>query len=110
MKPTVVSVTPLSMVDAYKEIKKIKKTDEELNFRAAKTEEYLKELTLLKDKQAKELYQAIVALEIPRLKDEHIVKILDVMPKTKEDLKMILANNTITIKDDNITKILALCK
>lgn len=106
MKPQVISEQPMSMSDARKELKRIKKRDGELSFRSAKTEEYLGEMTLLGEKAAKDLTQAIVDLGIPRLKDDHIAKIVDMLPHNKEDLKMLLSSSTLTIKDDNVAKIL----
>jgi DNA-directed RNA polymerase subunit F len=107
MKPKVISEEALSMADARRELRKVKKRDEELSFRANKTEEYLNELTQLSDKAAKELTKKLQELEIPRLKEEHIAKIVDLLPLTKEDLKAILSHYTITIKEDNIKSILA---
>lgn len=107
MKPEVVAEEPLSMSDARKELKKIKKRDEELSFRSAKTEEYLNELTQLGEQKAAELTKKLMELEIPRLKEEHVAKMVDLLPYTKEDIKAILSHYTLTIKEDNIKKILS---
>jgi DNA-directed RNA polymerase subunit F len=110
MKPEVISEQPLSMSEVRKELKKVAKRDEELSFRSAKADEYLKELTLLSDKSAKDLKKKLQGLEIPRLKEEHIAKIIDLLPHTKEDLRLILSGYTLTIKDENVKRLLEAIK
>ncbi|RMF05410.1 hypothetical protein D6764_04790 [Candidatus Woesearchaeota archaeon] len=104
-KPEVISEEPMNMVEVKAELSKIKKRDEELNFRANKTEEYLQQLHLPSKAKAKELYEKLVALEIPRMKDVHIHKIIDILPRTVQDLKVVLQGYTLTVKQDNQKKI-----
>jgi len=101
----VLSETPISMVSLKVELKKIKERDGELNFRANKTQEYLDMFVTLTPEQAKEIREKIVELNVPRLKEEHIVKITDLMPSTVEELKSILSGYTITVNNDNMKKI-----
>ena len=58
------------------------------------------------EKKAKDLYKKIEALDIPRLKEAHICKMIDVMPTNINDLKSILQGQPVTIKDENLKKIL----
>ena len=44
--------------------------------------------------------------KIPRLKEIHIKKIVSLLPKTIEGLKLILQGYTITVKDEAVKKIL----
>ncbi len=106
MKPEVINEEPLCMSEARKALKGIKKRDEELSFRAAKTDEYLGQMTILGERAAAELRQKLLDLDIPRFKEEHIAKIVDLLPYTKEDVKLILSGYTLTIKDANVKKIL----
>ena len=105
MKPEVISEEPLAMAEVKNLLKKVEKRDEELTFRSAKTVEYLKELTLLSETKAKELAKKIMDLGIPRLKEEHVAKIIDLMPYTKDDIKLVLSGYTLTIKNENVKKI-----
>jgi DNA-directed RNA polymerase subunit F len=98
---------PITMAAMKAELENIKKRDEELNFRANKTEEYLAQFDLPNDKKVEEIIKKIEGLKIPRLKDFHIVKIIDLMPKTVEEMKGILQGYTITVTQDNMKKILA---
>jgi DNA-directed RNA polymerase subunit F len=110
MAQDVVTKEPLSLVEVKSALEKIKKRDEELNFRSNKTLEYIKTLPLATKKDFKELYDKLEALEIPRLKDIHIKKIIDLMPVNVDDLKMILSGYTITVNNDNMKKIMDVVK
>jgi DNA-directed RNA polymerase subunit F len=105
MATKILSETPISMTDLKEELQKIKKRDGELNFRANKTEEYLGLFVTLTPEQAKELKEKLAGLNIPRLKEEHILKIIDIMPSTIEELKSVLSGYTITVNNDNMKKI-----
>ena len=104
-KPEVISENPIAMAELKDELKKIKKRDEELNFRAEQTEEYLNQFVSTKPKEAKDLFKAIDDLGVPRLKPEHIIKLVDLLPTTPDEVKMILQGYTITVTKDNLKKI-----
>ncbi len=105
VKPTILEETSINLVDLKEELKKIQKRDGELNFRANKTVEYLNSVVTLKPKDAKDLYKKLEDLNIPRLKDVHINKIIDILPKTVEELKTIVQSYTLTVNNDNLKKI-----
>lgn len=109
-KPTVISESPISMIELKAELERIKKRDEELNFRANKTDEYLSQFLTLSPKKGKELKEKILGMEISRLKEEHITKIIDVMPQTVEELKVLLQGYVITISQENMKKIVEAIK
>jgi DNA-directed RNA polymerase subunit F len=90
------------------ELAAIKKRDTELSFRGQKTEEYVNEFHLLKPKQAEELYEKIEKLAIPRLKDVHINKIIDMMPKSTAELKVIIQGYAVPVSNENLKKIVDL--
>ncbi len=111
VKPQVISESPISMVDLKEKLKHIKKRDSELNFRATKTDEYLNQLgDLLDAEQTAKLIKKIEELQIPRIKTEHIVKIVDVMPATEDHLKMILQGYILTLSPTNSKKIIDIVK
>jgi DNA-directed RNA polymerase subunit F len=103
--PEVMSETPMTMVELKNEMDKIKKRDKELNFRAAKVEEYLNLFVHVTEKQFNEMKEKIAKLQVPRLREQHIYKIIDLMPDTQEDLKSILQSYTITVSNENVKKI-----
>ncbi|MDD5086292.1 MAG: hypothetical protein PHV16_00925 [Candidatus Nanoarchaeia archaeon] len=105
VNPEILSEQPITMVELKEEIEKIKKRDKELNFRVGKTEEYLSHFKTLSKSKHDELIKKIEGLNIPRLKDIHIKKIVDLMPRTVDDVKVILQGYALTISNDNVKKI-----
>ncbi len=105
MNVKITNEEPISIYDLQKSLADIKARDGELGFRAVKTEEYLQKFAKLSHKQADELKKKIEALAISRLKPEHISKLLDVLPADPEDVKLVLSAYSVTITNENITKI-----
>lgn len=106
MARDIVNKEALSLTEVKASLDKIKKRDEEMGFRSAKTHEYVKSFKLFSQKDFKEIYGKLVALEIPRIKDFHLKKIIDLMPVSVDDLKMILSGYVLTVNQDNMKKIL----
>ena len=104
-RPIIVSEKPISMPEVKDEIAKIKKRDTELNFRSSRTEEYLNVFAKLSGKDAADLKAKLEKLNIPRLGEEHIVKIIDILPNTVEELKVVLQGYPLTITKENMKKI-----
>ncbi len=108
-KPQTILETPISMSELKEKLNLIKKRDGELNFRASKTEDYLNQIGCTLDlTKAKELRKKIEDLEVPRLKPEHIIKIIDILPATEDHLKLVLAGYILTISQANLKKIVDL--
>jgi len=106
-KPRVISESPVSMVEVKEEIKRIKKRDTEPSFRVTKVDEYLSGFVTLSSKDEKELIEKIEKLSIPRLKEEHIKKLVDLMPINVDQLKVILQGYVVTVSQDNMKKLAA---
>ncbi|MBI2653277.1 hypothetical protein HYX02_00550 [Candidatus Woesearchaeota archaeon] len=98
-----ISENPMNIYQLKKELERIKKRDNELNFRANRTEEYLNQV--LQHKNADELFGKITKLNIPRLKEQHIHKIVDIAPTTVNELKVLLQGYTVTINNESMKKI-----
>ena len=105
MAVKLISETPITMAELKEDLKKIKERDKELNFRANKTEEYLNMFSTLDADKARELMGKIKKLDIPRLKDEHITKIVDLLPVSADEVKSIIQGYTVTVNNDNLKKI-----
>lgn len=106
--PQVVEEVPLNIVEVKEMLKKIKERDTELNFRAQKTAEYLDAVNTIKPKAAKELKEKLTALEIPRVREVQIQKIIEIMPLTAEGVKTIFSGFTISATADSIKKVVTL--
>lgn len=101
----IIEEKPINAVGLKEEIEKIRKRDKELGIRAMKTEEYLKALIQMSPAKQRELFDKLVALKIPRLKEQHIHKIIDILPTRPEDARLVLQGYTITVSNENLKKI-----
>lgn len=105
MNPVIVSEEPLTVYETKKLLAATKKRDEELTIRGAKCEEYVKLNTPLTQKDADALKKAIIGLEIARLKEDYVCKIIDLLPQNVEDIKVVLSSFTVTVKNDDLKRI-----
>lgn len=91
---------PLSFVK--KELAKIK----DRNYEQKLTKEYVDKFSPLTWGDTEKLIKAIEDAEIPRLKMDSIVKLIDLMPRTADEVKAIMAKETVTLNKENIQKLL----
>ncbi len=110
VKPEIIKESPISMADLKDELSKSKKKSDKFNFVAEKTEEYLNQFTVLDLKNSRELKEKLTKMNIPRLKEEYMIKIIDLMPSSVEELKSILSGYTVTVTNDNLKKIIDVVK
>jgi len=101
----VVEKKSVSMSALREELAEIKKRDGELSFRGTKTEDYVNEFATLKPKQADELFKKIEAIGIPRLKEPQIHKIIDMLPASVAELKVIMQGYALPVTNENLKKI-----
>ena len=106
MQPTIISETPITMAELKDGIAKVRKRDIEGSFRVKRTEEYLSSFTVLTSKDSGAAFEKLMKLGIPRLRDTHVCKLIDLMPKDLNELKLILQGYTITVSNENLKKIL----
>lgn len=74
------------------------------------TADFIKKFTKMSLSEANKLKQELMALDIVKLKEEDIVKIIDFMPEDAEDLRKIFSGYDISLEQDEITKILEILK
>jgi len=106
----ILNKTPLSLAEVKSKIASLKKRDAELNFRANKVNDYISAHNILSQKSAKELETKLTELEMSRIKDIHIKKIIDLVPETTDDLRTILSSYNISLSSDNMKKIIDVVK
>lgn len=100
----IVEQKAVTMAEVRSVLDNAKKESGELNFRAQKVSEYLKDFTGRKSQ--KDLYKKIDELGISKLRDRHITKIIDLMPEDADSLKIIFAGDVVSLKQDEAQKIL----
>ena len=104
-KPNIIDEHEIPMFEVKKEFAKIKKREQEPNFRVQKTEEHINTFVSIDPKKGKELVEKLQGLQIPRLHDKQIFKIVDILPRTVDELKVVMQGYTLTINNDNMKKI-----
>ncbi|MBS3174532.1 hypothetical protein J4440_01505 [Candidatus Woesearchaeota archaeon] len=97
---------PIAMSGVRHMLDETKKNGKELNFRAEKVHVYLSEFTKLNKKEVDSLYEKIKSLNISKLRDRHIIKIIDLMPTDPESLKIIFSGEALSLKQEEINQIL----
>lgn len=95
---------PVTLVEV-RELLKGSETD-----KAKSTLDFIKKFTKMSFPEANKLKQALIALDIAKLKEEDIVKIIDFIPEDAEDLRKIFSGSDASLEQDEITKILEILK
>ena len=108
LRPEILSKEPLSISQVKEVMNDIQKRDGELTFRGGKTIEHVNEVPTISVSKALELKDKLLALEIPRLKDLHVVKLIDTFPESAEQAKIILTGFNVTITKENLKQIVDL--
>ena len=110
-KLEIIEKTPINIIELKQKLKSIKKRDGELTFRGKKTEEYLNDFARLPKKSADELIGKLRKLKITRLKEEFIQKkIVDLMPTSAAELKVVLQGYTLSVSNEDMKKIIKVVK
>lgn len=63
--------------------------------------EYLKKFTKLSKDKANKLKEEITSLENLKIKEEHIIKLIDIVPKDSEDVNKIFSDTGLTEEETN---------
>ena len=96
---------PLTLADVNEILKKVKSRDKELNPKALKLQEYINKFNNFNIKEKQEIESKIKQLEINRLSEKNIAKIIDLKPDDVDSLKIILASENLTLKQEDLKKI-----
>lgn len=64
-------------------------------------EDYLKAFTKLKKDKAEALAKDIHALNNPKIKEEQVIKVVDFLPKTQEEVNKIFIDATLSEEEAN---------
>ena len=109
-KPEILEKVPMNIVALKSELAAIKIRDGELTFRGNKSEEYLNDFARLSKKDALELEKKLNDLEIARLKNNFVQKIIDLLPASLAELKVVLQGSTLTVSNADQEKIMVVVK
>jgi DNA-directed RNA polymerase subunit F len=98
--------TFVSMAKVRDILEKIK----EKNYEQKLAHEHVKKFAKLEAKKADALVKELSELEMRKLKDEQIIKIVDLMPTDVDDLKVILSKAQVPFKEEELVKIIEIVK
>ena len=101
---------PITMLEMREKLDKIEKRDKQLNFRSNKTKEYLDALILAKKETLEEKRKKLKNLDLQRIKDRHIVKLLDIIPEDLDSLRILFAGENLTLNEEVLNKVLQALK
>ena len=99
----IINEISLNMQELKDKLDQVKKRDKDLNPRGIKVYDYI---TKFGNKNAPKLKNNLNGLGILRLKDKHINKIVDILPKNIDELKSILSGENLTLKQEDLNKII----
>jgi len=106
----VISKEPVSNVEVLDVILKKEKDlveDAELTYREDKVRVFLKDTVKLSIKELVSIKEDLLALELPMLGDDSIIKLIDLMPKNGTELRAIVSHGGTVIVDENVEKVLS---
>lgn len=108
--PQFIEEKPLGLVDTKVLLDSMRKRDIEFNPISNKVNEYLETFVSLTTAKKEELHKKILGLDLTRLKEEHIAKIIDFLPTTASDLKIVLQAYPLSLPKKDQDSIAAVVK
>ena len=106
-QPNILTEEAVSLSEVHASLQNIQKRDEELSFRAGKTLDHLNHINPAKPEETSALQEKIQAIEVPRLKEHHIAKIVDLKPRSVKELQILLSGYTLAVTKEYQEKIVA---
>ena len=103
----VIETKPVSMTEA-KEVLSSHEKRKELSYEQKLALEHLNKFTKLKPEEAKKLSEELSS--VLRMSQETLVQILNFLPKTPDELRIIFSREKFSLKEDEINKILEIVK
>ena len=103
----VIKVKPTGMAEA-KKIMTSREKKKELSYEQKLALDHLNKFTKISASDAKKFLEELS--QVLRMSDETMVKILDLTPRSPDELRMIFAREKFSLKDKEIKKILEIVK
>lgn len=88
------------------EAKEILKEVKRQNYVQKQALEYASKFSKMTTSKAKKLTDELLEAGIPRIKDRHLVKLVDLMPKTHDEMRAIFAKEEIAFTKQDMDKVL----
>jgi DNA-directed RNA polymerase subunit F len=97
----------ITMVEAKRVLSK-KAKEKELGYEQKNALEHLRKFAKLKVSDMERMKEELKNIE--KLTDKHIVSIIDILPKNDDDLRILFANEIISLSEEEKKKILGVVK
>jgi DNA-directed RNA polymerase subunit F len=78
----------------------------ELHYEQKLALDYAKKFAKLDQKEAEDVIGALMKLEIPRFKERHAVKLVDIMPEDKTAVRAVFSKESITLNPEQTESVL----
>jgi len=101
----IVSKVVVSNSEVLEEIQK-KEADRELTYREDKVRVFLKDEVKLSLDEVKKAIEELLGLGIHLLDEVHAIKLIDLMPKTGTEIRVIVSHSGTVIVDEDVTRVL----
>ena len=108
--PEFVGEKPVSLADVKAMLQHIEKRDVELGYVSTKCKEYLDSVIQLPIEQKEALYGKLVGLNLTRLKEENFIKIVDFLPMSVQELKVVLQAYPLSLPKKDQESIVAIVR
>ena len=82
--------------------------EKELGYEQKNALEHLRKFSKLSEKKVKEMFEELGKIE--RLKDRQKINIINMLPQDMDDLRVLFANEVMSLSDENKKKILSIVK
>lgn len=84
-----------------------KTQNRELTYREEKIEDYLKKFTKISHEDFNSALEELTKLEIPRIEEHQLIKILEIMPQNGTELRAIISHGGVVVVDATVNDILS---
>ncbi len=93
-------------VVSLSEVKDIFGKKDELNYRESKVKEYVDTFSKLSFEDFQKAKEVLLSLGVSRLDENDVIKILNIMPKTGTELRVLLSGTGTILVDESVKSIL----
>lgn len=106
---TIIEEKPLTLIEFKEKLAEVEKADKEISMKAQKTRDYLGTYAS-KTKKVADIRKNLQELQISRLKERHITKLIDLSPKNIDEIRLIFSGENLTVKQEDLNRILEALK
>lgn len=103
----IIETKPVAMPEA-KEVMSRREKEKELNYEQKVALDHLKNFTKMKESDAKKMVEELS--KTLRMSPETIVQIVNILPKTPDEVRLVFAREKFSLKDEELKNILEIVK